>query len=62
MKLPSYIGESAAVIAGINFIYWAASNTPKWVLYIWIIFGVIFLIDWMFGGIADQGICKKCFG
>ena len=62
MKTPSYVGEAAAIIAVIDFIYWAAGNTPKWTLYIWIVFGFIFIIDWMLGGVADKGICKKCFG
>lgn len=62
MKTPSYVGETAAIIAVIDFIYWASSNTPKWTLYVWIVFGIIFIIDWMFGGVADKGICKKCFG
>lgn len=61
MKLPSYIGEASAVIAVINFIYWAADHTPQWAMVIWIFFGAVFIIDWMQGGIADKGICKKCF-
>ncbi|MBC8500133.1 MAG: hypothetical protein ISS25_01040 [Nanoarchaeota archaeon] len=61
MKKPSYIGEAAAVIAVVDFIYWASTKTPKWTLYIWITFGVVFVLDWMLGGIADKGICKDCF-
>jgi hypothetical protein len=62
IKTPSLIGEAAAVVAVIDFIYWAAVRTPSWLLYLWIAFGVLFIIDWMFGGIADVGICKKCWG
>jgi len=62
METPSYVGEASAVIAVIDFIYWITTKTPEWTLYVWIIFGIIFIIDWMFGGIADTGICKKCFG
>ncbi len=61
MKKPSYLGEAAAVIAVINFIYWASAKTPRFILWIWIIFGIIFIIDWMLGGVSDKGICKKCF-
>ena len=46
MKYPSYLGEAAAVIAVLDFLYWTANNTPQWALYIWIIFGIIFLIDY----------------
>ncbi len=60
-KLPSYVGETSAVIAVLDFIYWAAARTPDWTLYIWILFGILFIIDWMLGGIADEGICKKCW-
>jgi len=59
MKIPSAVGEAAAVIAVIDFIYWAAANTPRWALWIWIIFGVIFILDWMFGGVSDKGIFKS---
>ncbi|MBU1270086.1 MAG: hypothetical protein KKF95_05095 [Nanoarchaeota archaeon] len=53
-KTTSIVGETAAVIAVINFITWAASITPSWTLWIWIIFGIIFIIDWMLGGVADK--------
>lgn len=62
MKTPSWVGEASAVVAVIDFIYWASAKTPQWALWVWITFGVIFIIDWMMGGVADQGICKKCFG
>ncbi len=61
MNLPSAIGEAAAVIAVLDFIYWTAVRTPDWLVYIWIFFGVLFILDWMLGGIADTGICKKCW-
>lgn len=61
MKLPSYIGEAAGVIAVLDFIYWVTIHTPEWTKYIWIVFGFVFIIDWMLGGIADDGICKRCF-
>ncbi|PIN77445.1 hypothetical protein COV16_06780 [Candidatus Woesearchaeota archaeon CG10_big_fil_rev_8_21_14_0_10_34_8] len=61
MKKPSWVGEASAVIAVLNFIYWAAAKTPSWFLYIWIGFGVFFVVDWMLGGVADKGICKKCW-
>jgi len=61
MKKPSYVGEAAVVIVVIDFIYWAVGNSPSWVLPIGIIFGALFIIDWMMGGIADKGICKNCF-
>ncbi len=60
MKTPSWVGETSAVVAVISFVYWAAANTPKWTIWIWILFGIIFIIDWMMGGVADKGICKKC--
>lgn len=59
MKTPSYVGEAAAVIAVIDFIYWAAARTPSWTIWIWVVFGVIFIIDWMLGGVADKGIFKS---
>lgn len=62
MKTPSYVGEASAVLAVLNFIYWAAANTSQWALILWILFGTLFIIDWMLGGIADSGLCKKCFG
>ncbi|MBU1854120.1 MAG: hypothetical protein KKF89_00215 [Nanoarchaeota archaeon] len=58
---PSYIGEAAAVVAVLDFIIWIASSTPKYLLFIWVLFGLIFIIDYMLGGIADKGICKDCF-
>jgi hypothetical protein len=61
-KTPSMVGEAAAVIAVLDFIYWVAVRTPDWTLYLWVAFAVIFIIDWMLGGIADKGICKKCWG
>ena len=61
MKTPSYLGEAAAVIAVLDFIYWISQRTPEWTLYIWIGFGLLFILDWMLGGIADEGICKRCF-
>ena len=61
MKRPSWVGEASAVVAVISFIYWAATNTPTWAIWIWILFGALFIIDWMMGGIRDKGICKKCF-
>jgi len=61
MKTPSIFGEAAAVIAVLDFILWASYKTPSWLLYIWIAFGVVFVLDWMLGGIADKGICKDCF-
>ncbi len=60
MKTPSIIGEAAAVIAVLDFIYWAATKTPEWLIYVWIFFGALFILDWMLGGITDTGICKKC--
>ena len=60
-KKPSYIGEVAAVIAVLNFIQWAVSQTPSWTHWLWILFGFIFILDWMLGGVADKGICKNCF-
>ncbi len=59
MKTPSYVGETAAVIAVIDFIYWAAASTPSWAVWIWVVFGAIFIIDWMLGGVADKGIFKS---
>lgn len=50
----SRIGEAAAVVAVIDFIYWISIKTPEWTLWIWICFGIIFLIDWMLGGINDR--------
>lgn len=59
-KIPSYIGEAAAVIAAIDFIYWASAKTPAWAAWVWVVFGAVFIVDWMLGGIADKGICRKC--
>ncbi len=61
MKTPSYIGEASAVIAVIHFVYWASGKTPTWTFYLWIGFAVLFILDWMFNGVADTGICKRCF-
>ena len=61
MKTPSYVGEAAAVIAVLSFIYWAAALTPAWLRWLWIPFGALFILDWMLGGVADDGICKRCF-
>lgn len=59
MNTPSYVGGASAVIAVIDFIYWAAAKTPSWLVWIWIVFGAIFIIDWMTGGVADKGIFKS---
>ena len=56
MKKPSLIGEASAVVAAINFIYWAAANTSAWALGLWILFGMLLIIDWMKGGIIDKSI------
>ena len=61
MKTPSFVGEAAAVVAVLDFVYWASGKAPEWTLWIWIAFGLLFVADWMLGGIADKGICKKCF-
>jgi len=61
-SMPSYVGEAAAVVAVLHFVYWAALQGPKWTMWVWMIFAVIFMIDWMWGGIVDQGICRNCFG
>ena len=59
MKTPSVIGETAAVIAVLDFIYWAATQTPGWVSWLWAVFGAVFIIDWMRGGVTDVGIIKS---
>ena len=59
MKTPSIVGESAALIAVLDFIYWASAKTPAWTAWVWAVFGAILIIDWMLGGIADRGICKS---
>ena len=61
MKTPSYVGETAAVISVLDFIYWASTKTPSWTIYVWVLFGAVFIIDWMLGGIADKGIFKHYF-
>lgn len=53
------VGEAAAFIAAIDFIYWASAKTPAWTGWIWAAFGVILILDWMLGGITDKGICKS---
>tara|TARA_Y100000310_G_scaffold295145_1_gene326210 strand:+ start:2240 stop:2428 length:189 start_codon:yes stop_codon:yes gene_type:complete len=58
---PSFLGETAAVIAVLDFIYWASGYSPDWMIWIWIVFGVVFIADWMLGGVSDKGIYKKCF-
>ncbi|MBR9699378.1 hypothetical protein GOV09_02895 [Candidatus Woesearchaeota archaeon] len=60
MKI-SAVGEVAALLAILDFIYWVSSNTPKIFMWLWIIFGLIVIIDFMNGGLIDKGICKKCF-
>ena len=60
--LPSYVGEASAVVAVLNFIVWAASHTPRILLWLWLLFALVFLVDWMLGGIADRGICQRCVG
>ena len=62
LPTPSVVGEASAIVAGLHFIGWAAKIAPAWTAWIWIVFGGIFIVDWMLGGIADKGICKKCFG
>jgi len=61
MKLPSYVGEASAVIAVLNFILWSYQILPEWTKWLLVPFALLFIIDWMLGGIADNGICKKCF-
>ena len=56
MRRPKIVGEASALLAAIGFIYWAAANTPAWALGVWIVFGVILIIDWMKGGILDKSI------
>jgi len=55
MPLPSYIGESAAVVTVLHFLLWSFSvmESPLWLL-----FGLLFIADWMLDGIADAGLCK----
>jgi len=60
-KKPSIVGEVSAVVAVIDFILWIASVTPPWTLWIWISFGVVFILDWMMGGVSDRGIFKGRF-
>ena len=60
MRTPSYVGETAAIIAVLNFIMWGAGILPNWTRWLLVPFGVLVVIDWMLGGIADQGFCKKC--
>tara|TARA_Y100000310_G_C20588884_1_gene766912 strand:+ start:359 stop:562 length:204 start_codon:yes stop_codon:yes gene_type:complete len=57
----SYVGEIAAVIAVLDFIYWLALRSPNWTFYIWIGFALIFIFDWMMGGVADRGIFGEGF-
>ncbi len=61
-RTPSYVGEAAAVAAVIGFFYWALADAPRWARWLSVAFVIIFILDWMFGGIADKGICKNCFG
>lgn len=60
MKTPSYLGEAAAIIAVLSFYRWAAELRPE-IAWVWMLFGILFLADWMLGGIADEGLCKSCF-
>ncbi len=57
--MASIIGEASAVIATLNFIMWAANITPKWTAWLWIAFAVIFIVDWMMGGVDDKGISQN---
>lgn len=59
MKTPSIVGESAALIAVIDFMYWASTRTPGWASWLWVVFGAILIVDWMLGGITDKGVCKS---
>ena len=61
MKTPSIVGETSAIITVITFLMWTGDRLPKYLLFIPIVFGLIFILDWMLGGIADKGLCKKCF-
>ena len=61
-RTPSYVGEAAAVVAVIGFLYWALADAPRWVRWLSVAFVIVFIIDWMLGGIADKGICRECFG
>ena len=61
-KTPSFVGEASAVVAVLSFIYWATAQTPAWAGWVWSVFGAVFILDWMLGGIADDGICRRCFG
>ena len=60
MPKPSIIGEAAVVIAVIDLVFYVIKQVPS-LLYICLIFTLVFLIDYMFGGIADKGLCKDCF-
>ncbi len=61
MKKPSFVGESAAVIAVLNYIFWSIKILPEWSKWFLIPFGFLFVIDWMMDGVSDKGICKRCF-
>lgn len=60
-RAPSYVGESVAVLAVLNFAMWAMGVLPDWTKILIIPFIFVFVLDWMLGGIADKGICKSCF-
>jgi hypothetical protein len=57
---PSVVGEAAVVVAVIDLVLYVIKQSPS-LLYISLIFVLIFLIDYMLGGITDKGLCKDCF-
>ena len=60
-RSPSYVGESVVVLAFLNFAMWAVGVLPDWTKILIIPFIFVFVLDWMLGGIADNGLCKSCF-
>ena len=57
---PSVVWEAAVVVAVIDLVLYVIKQSPS-LLYISLIFVLIFLIDYMLGGITDKGLCKDCF-
>jgi hypothetical protein len=56
---PSIIGESSVIIAVLSFIIYVVEKLPNYIIFIPILFGFIFIIDYMNGGLIDKGIFRS---
>lgn len=58
-KKISIIGESTGIGAILSFVTWVATGTPECLLSVWIIFGIICIIDYIKGGLTDKSIISR---